>query len=336
MFENMETENKKKDYLYTQDAYAKLEHLCITRFYDRYRDNSMPDTYQRMEKELLAIKKQGTAPLFLVAYEALSGVEANPMKFCLRGDMGSSIVAYLMGFSEIDPANASPKLYSEFCFGLDGEDRVSIEMIVTKKLYKNLVRYFEHYTGNARIRHKHCSGGKERGVGISDPQIALHDYYDDNELYFGFLESSGQKKIARRILAGRVFDTVHPSSYEDQVKCRGLSVDAVNGVWEENAEELFKSGTAELKDLIAHREDVYEYLIGHGIDRRQAYKISDDVTWGRIKRNGWNSEILAILYESGIPEWYIKSCEKIVHLFPRAHSMMELQHYGYILKDKDS
>ncbi len=72
------------------------------------------------------------------------------------------------------------------------------------------------------------------------------------------------------------------------------------------------------------------------IDRRQAYKISDDVTWGRIKRNGWNSEILAILYESGIPEWYIKSCEKIVHLFPRAHSMMELQNYGYILKDKDS
>ena len=317
---------------YTQEAYTKLEHLCITRFYDIYHDNDLPGIYKRMEKELSAIRNKGAAPLFIVAYEALRGVNADSKHFFLRGSTGSSMVAYLLGISKIDPANSNPKLYSEFCFGINAEKVPSIEITVTNKLYIKLVCYFENYIGRARIRHKHYAGGKERGVGISDPQIALLNYFDDNEFEFAFTVLRGQKKIAKEVLTGRVFETIRPTTFEDQVKCRGLSVGAVNGVWKENAEELYKACNVELKDLIAHREDVYEYLLDHGIDGSQAYKITDDVTWGRINRNGWNSETLKLLYDSGIPEWYIKSCEKIKYLYPRAHSIMELKHYAAIVE----
>ena len=320
---------------YTEQAYIKLEHLCITRIYDRYDDDDLSEAYRRMEKELVAIKKKGTAPLFIVVYEALCGVGAKHAKFSLRGDTGSSVVAYLLDISAIDPVRIRPRLYSEFCFGLNGEENLSIEINVTRKLYRKLVNYFEHYNGDARIRYKHCTSGIVRGVGISDPQVLLCDYYDDNELLFGFLEISGQKRIGRKVLSGPAFELFKPLTFEDQVKCRGLSVEG-NGVWEENAEELAKSGEIALGDLIAHREDVFEFMHDHGIEREKAYQISEDIRWGRIKRNGWDAETIALLYNAGIPEWYLKSCEKISHVFPRAHSMIEIQHYGGLVAENSS
>ena len=157
------------------------------------------------------------------------------------------------------------------------------------------VEILEFYSnGDARIRYKHFTSGIVNGVGISDPQVLLRDYYDDNELFFGFLEVSRQKRIGRKVLSGPVFDLLNPLTFEDKVKCRGLSVEG-NGVWEENAEELAKSDEIALGDLIAHREDVFEFMLDHGIDREKAYRISEDVRWGRIKRNGWDAETIALL-----------------------------------------
>lgn len=320
---------------YTEQAYIKLEHLCITRIYDRYDGDDLSDAYKRMEKELAAIKKKGTSLLFIVVYEALCGVGAKHEKFSLRGDTGSSVVAYLLDISEIDPVRIRPRLYSEFCFGLKGEENLSIEINVTRKLYRKLVKFFEHYNGDARIRYKHFTSGIVHGVGISDPQVLLRDYYDDNELFFSFLEISGQKKYGRKVLSGQVFELFKPLTFEDQVKCRGLSVEG-NGVWEGNAEELAKSGEIALGDLIAHREDVFEFMLNHGIEREKAYQISEDIRRGRIKRNGWDAETIVLLYNAGIPEWYLKSCEKISHVFPRAHSMIEIQHYGGLVAENSS
>lgn len=38
---------------YTEQAYIKFEHLCITRIYDRYDGDDLSDAYKRMEKNLL-------------------------------------------------------------------------------------------------------------------------------------------------------------------------------------------------------------------------------------------------------------------------------------------
>jgi len=81
---------------------------------------------------------------------------------------------------------------------------------------------------------------------------------------------------------------------------------------------------------------VFEFMLDHGIEREKAYQISEDIRWGRIKRNGWDAETIALLYNAGIPEWYLKSCEKISHVFPRAHSMIEIQHYGGLVAENSS
>jgi len=107
---------------YTNRTYRKLEHLCATRYYEKYPtgwDNV--GTYKQMEKELSFIEQQFSAPLIIVAYEALSAVEASQKDFCLRGATGASVVLYITGITEIEPLSIRPKVYPEFCFGLDGE-----------------------------------------------------------------------------------------------------------------------------------------------------------------------------------------------------------------------
>ncbi len=68
-------------------------------------------------------------------------------------------------------------------------------------------------------------------------------------------------------------------------------------------------------------------MLAHGIDRDNAFKISEEVAIGRVHRKGWSQDSLAILNNSGVPDWYQKSCEKIMHLGSRAHSIMVLKHF---------
>ena len=199
----MELENT-----YTNRAYRKLEHLCISRYYDKYSvgwDNVC--TYKQMEKELSYIEQQGSAPLIIETYEALKAIEANQKEFCLKGVLGSSIVLYIMGISEIDPTSVSPKVYPEFCFGLDGEIKLSTEIWVTNKLYEKLVRYFDNYIGEARVRHKHFLNGKLEGVGISDPRRNI-GVYDAYEYKFLFSPISNLKSFAKDMHTGDVFEEI--------------------------------------------------------------------------------------------------------------------------------
>ena len=72
-------------------------------------------------------------------------------------------------------------------------------------------------------------------------------------------------------------------------------------------------------NLIACREDVYEYMLDYGISESMAYEIAEYVRKGKVERLGWPEEMLCSMEKAEIPEWYRESCQKIKYLFPRAH-----------------
>lgn len=117
-----------------------------------------------------------------------------------------------------------------------------------------------------------------------------------------------------------VMRQTHPTSVQDLLRISGL----IHGteVWGGNGEDLIKSGTAGLSDLICLRDDIFQYLQAKGIERSDAYRIMDAVRKGRaasgFARN-WTSDC-QLMREHGVPDWYIASCEKIRYLFPRAHA----------------
>ena len=71
----------------------------------------------------------------------------------------------------------------------------------------------------------------------------------------------------------------------------------------------------------------FEYLMLHGIDKKTAFDITQEIFFGRVCRDGWNEEIREILNHANIPEWYIHSLEKIRGLSSRMHAITVLRHF---------
>lgn len=94
--------------------------------------------------------------------------------------------------------------------------------------------------------------------------------------------------------------------------------------WQGNGDELVRSGIADVRELAAFREDVWDMIIarvspqalsGTGLPA----KIMDDVRLGRYRRNGMSDEVRSLLRRLDIPEWYIGHISKIVYVFPKSH-----------------
>jgi DNA polymerase-3 subunit alpha (Gram-positive type) len=119
--------------------------------------------------------------------------------------------------------------------------------------------------------------------------------------------------------ARKLLMTCKPECFSDLVKISGLSHGT--DVWTGNAENLITSGTADLKSVIAARDDIFNYLTQKGFDRESAFSLMEFVRKGkgsRLKDVGESD--LGEMREKGVPEWYIESMQKIRYLFPKAHA----------------
>ena len=106
-----------------------------------------------------------------------------------------------------------------------------------------------------------------------------------------------------------------PKNFADLVRISGLSHGT--DVWISNAQELVDSGRAELKDVIATREDIMVYLINAGAENKMAFDTMEKVRKGK----GLTEEQEKIMKNLDLPEWYIDSCKKIKYMFPKAHAV---------------
>ncbi len=120
--------------------------------------------------------------------------------------------------------------------------------------------------------------------------------------------------------AQKLLLTCKPQSLKDLAKVNGLLHGA--DVWTNNAEALILSGTANIKEVIADRDDVFHMLLKKGIDKAVAYRVTKDVRKGIIySQGGFDDKTKALLVNSGLPNWWLNSCTKIKHLFPKGHSL---------------
>ncbi len=113
----------------------------------------------------------------------------------------------------------------------------------------------------------------------------------------------------------RMLRVAVPSTISELLKLSGLSHGT--NVWNNNAEDLIKSGTATLQEVISIRDDIMLYLMRHGIDSKAAFSITEKV---RKKFGSIAPEDEKIMLGHGVPQWYVDSCKKIEYMFPKAHA----------------
>ncbi len=306
-----------------ENADEMLREICVEGINRKYDEPLKNTALFRLEQELSIVAKQGSASGYLTVINALRAaqVEASELFFC--GCIASSVLAYAAGLSDLEPLTCTPKLYPEFYFGMHGERTPDFEVRVTKENHDRLVQYFDNYPGPEKITKRIDEFGTVFGVYIGEK--------DENEsrdvFRMNMLQGEDTVISADEAIPAEILEACAPESEEDYVKCMGLK--RSTGAWRDNAENLIREGTAPLGDLISTREDVYEYLMEHGVEKEKAFEIAEYVRKGKVRGRGWKDGMLEAMKDENIPEWYIRSCEKIEYLFPRAHVLLYLRKYTH-------
>ena len=130
----------------------------------------------------------------------------------------------------------------------------------------------------------------------------------------------GIPEYGTKFARGMLLDT-HPTTFDELIRISGLSHGT--DVWLGNAQTLIEQGVVTLQQAICCRDDIMIYLIQKGLPPDKSFKIMEAVRKGKVakgKEPKWKDEYIPLMKEHNVPDWYIKSCEKIKYMFPKAHA----------------
>ena len=133
----------------------------------------------------------------------------------------------------------------------------------------------------------------------------------------------GVPEFGTKFVIGMLEET-RPKTFAELVKISGL----LHGtdVWLGNARDLCtpdENGVIRVpfKDVIGCRDDIMVYLMYHGLEAKKAFKIMEFVRKGKASKDveTWK-QYEQDMKDANIEEWFIKSCQKIKYMFPKAHA----------------
>ena len=117
-----------------------LRNICEEALNQKYMmEGTVPEYIkERLNSELHSVKENGFAEIYLHYADIIKKNNLRPSQYGLKGLGASSIVAYLLGISKVDPLSKDCQLYAELFSGIDGNKVPVFELTVDENVYEQV------------------------------------------------------------------------------------------------------------------------------------------------------------------------------------------------------
>jgi len=218
------------------------------------------------------------------------------------------------------PANNKEAAFMTSHFGYEHIEENILKLDILGHEAPTLLRFLEDYTGISPM--KVPESAPETLSLFTEPKNVLGVDPKDYDSKTGTL---GLPEMGTTLVQD-VIEETKPKSFGDLVTLSGLTHGT--GVFQGNAQELIKDGTATINEVIGTRDDIMGYLISMGMDESLSFTIMESVRRG----NGLKPEWKETMKKHDVPDWYIWSCKQIEYMFPKAHAaayVLDATRVGY-------
>lgn len=321
----------------------QINEISMNRLKELYGEHIDQPILDRYNEEMEIICKNEWESLFMVAHLIAKKMKEDNQFVRTLGSTSSLFIAYLLEISYINPIDYNIPYETfigthgektpciELSIGLEyliGPLRVYVEKLLGKEkviatVPTNYIRLELQITDSLRIsiisgnfptklRYlEEITGVKHNNININNNEILKLLEMEDISQMLGYKSN----------VCKQIYTEIKPQTLEHLVKAYNLLHGT--GVWDNNVENLLN--THGIEELPCSREDIFLYLNSKGIEKETSYKIMEFVRKGKFAKANAHEYLLEkwaeyteVMQKHNIPEWYIKSLEKIKYMFPQA------------------
>ncbi len=293
--------------------------------------NPIPENVKiRLEWEVSQTEENGFEEVYKTAADIAGQISISGCS--VRATTGCSLIAYLLGITDIDPIQYN--LQPEFLMGLSGDKPPEIAVTVSYAQYNRVLYDLGLNESNYRESCDHhelaprlskslfCDLIQEIGnkTSLQPEEISCEEAVEEFSVIgrnggfdltvFDDLGFIGDSDIVEEMIL-----YLQPHTFDDYVKI--FSAAHSTGTWEGMQREFVRAGIIKLDDFISSRDDVYDFLMQFDLDRNDVLKYSEDIRKGK----GVSENLENFLLNEGVPEWKIIILNEMKYLFPRSHGI---------------